>query len=175
MKFARHCCQLLLLAMLSPTVALALGLGDIHLKSSLDAPLDADIDLVDADAEDLSTLKAALASRETFKRLGADYPSFLGTVTLTPEHGSDGRTVIHVHSAGVAAEPFATLLVEVDWARGHLVREYTVLLDPPLYNSQAQTNAAAGDVRDGLQRSAQQRGGECREHRACAEQCRDAE
>ena len=101
-----------------------------------------DIDLVDADAEDLSTLKASLASRETFKRLGADYPSFLGTVTLTAEHSSDGRTVIHVHSAGVAGEPFATLLVEVDWARGHLVREYTVLLDPPLYNSQAQTNAA---------------------------------
>ena len=142
MKFARHCCQLLLLAMLSPTVALALGLGDIHLKSSLDAPLDADIDLVDADAEDLSTLKAALASRDTFKHLGADYPSFLGTVTLTPERTPDGRAFIHVHSAGVAAEPFATLLVEVDWARGHLVREYTVLLDPPLYNSQAQTNPA---------------------------------
>lgn len=154
MKFARHCCQLLLLAMLSPTVALALGLGDIHLKSSLDAPLDADIDLVDADVDDLSTLKATLASRDTFKRFGADYPSFLGSVTLTPERTPDGRAYIHVHSAGIADEPFTTLLVEVDWARGHVVREYTVLLDPPVYNSQAQTSAAvAAPAAGGTDRS----------------------
>ncbi len=141
MKFARQCGQLLLLALLSPTVALALGLGDIHLKSTLDAPLDADIDLVDAEAEDLSTLKASLAPRDTFKHFGADYPSFLGTVTLTPERTADGRAVLHVHSASPAAEPFATLLVEVDWSRGHLVREYTLLLDPPVFNSQTPTNA----------------------------------
>ena len=70
MKLRVTAASFLLLAMLSPTVALALGLGDIHLKSALDAPLDADIDLVDADAEDLATLKAGLASRETFKRFG---------------------------------------------------------------------------------------------------------
>jgi pilus assembly protein FimV len=155
MKFARQCCQLLLLALLSPTVALALGLGDIHLKSTLDAPLDADIDLVDVDVEDLASLKATLATRDTFKRLGADYPSFLGEVTLTPERTADGHTFLHVHSANVANEPFATLMVEVDWARGHLVREYTVLLDPPVFNSQSRTNpsvaapAAGASARSG--------------------------
>ena len=127
---------------LLPSNAHALGLGDIHLKSTLDAPLSADIEVVDANADDLSTLKASLASRETFMHFGADYPSFLGTLTFTAQRTADGHAVIHVSSSGVADEPFATLLVEADWARGHVVREYTVLLDPPVFNSKAPSNAA---------------------------------
>ena len=50
------------------------------------------------------------------------------------EKTADGRNVLHVHSAEAANEPFATLLVEVDWARGHVVREYTVLIDPPVFS-----------------------------------------
>jgi len=147
--FVRNLCRLVLLAWLAPAVVLlspgtahALGLGEIHLKSALDAPLSADIDLVDANSEDLSTLKATLAPQATFARLGADYPSFLGTVTLTPGKAADGHAVLHVSSSNVADEPFATLLVEVDWSRGHLVREYTVLLNPPLFNSKAPVNAS---------------------------------
>ncbi len=129
-------------AALLPAGAWALGLGDIHLKSALDAPLSADIDVVDANADDLSTLKAALASRDTVSKFGADYPAFLGTLTFTPVRSADGQTVLHVTSSGVADEPFATLLIEADWARGHVVREYTVLLDPPVFNSNAASNAA---------------------------------
>ena len=127
---------------LLPSNARALGLGDIHLKSTLDAPLSADIDVVDANADDLSTLKASLASRDTFSHFGADYPSFLGTLSFTTQRAADGHAVIHVSSSGVADEPFATLLVEADWARGHVVREYTVLLDPPVFNSRTPSNAA---------------------------------
>jgi pilus assembly protein FimV len=140
--FKRNLYPVLLLALLSPAATLALGLGDIHLKSSLNAPLDADIDLVGASADDLSSVKASLAGREAFARSGLDYPAFLGTVTFTPEKMADGRTVIHVRSRDVANEPFATLLVEVDWARGHVVREYTVLLDPPVFSADNATNTA---------------------------------
>ncbi|HTW75677.1 MAG TPA: FimV/HubP family polar landmark protein [Steroidobacteraceae bacterium] len=147
--FARNRCRLMLLAwllpgaaLLSPTTVLALGLGDIHLKSALDAPLSADIDVVDADSDDLSTLKATLAPRDTFSQLGADYPAFLGTLTFKPEKTADGRTVIHVTSSAVADEPFATLLVEADWSRGHVIREYTVLFNPPVFNSNAASNTA---------------------------------
>ena len=97
---------------LLPSNAQALGLGDIHLKSTLDAPLSADIDVVDANADDLSTLKASLASRDTFSHFGADYPAFLGTLSFTTQRTADGHAVIHVTSSGVADEPFATLLIE---------------------------------------------------------------
>jgi pilus assembly protein FimV len=97
--------------------AMALGLGDIHLHSSLNAPLDADIDLIGATPEDLSSLKAQVASRETFQKNGLDWPPFLSTVTLKPMRTSDGRDIIKVHSGVAITEPFATLLVEINWAR----------------------------------------------------------
>jgi pilus assembly protein FimV len=130
----------MLFVCLLPSAAVALGLGDIHLNSSLNAPLDADIDVVGATTEELADFKPTLASRDMFTRYGLDYPSFLSRVTLQLVRGSDGRNVIHLHSADPVAEPFATLLLEVNWARGRLVREYTVLLDPPVF---AQPGAAA--------------------------------
>jgi pilus assembly protein FimV len=139
--FMLNCRRVLMLAVLAPTVSWALGLGDIHLKSALNAPLDAEIDIVGASPEELSDLKANLASRDTFQHYGLDYPTFLGTVTFEPAKGADGQTVLHVHSSDAVNEPFATLLVEVNWARGHLVREYTVLLDPPVFSSQGTTEA----------------------------------
>jgi pilus assembly protein FimV len=142
--FKRNLCQLLVLALLSPAAAYALGLGDIHLKSSLNSPLDAEIDVVGVTSpEDLAGLKAQLAPREAFVKDGLDYPSFLGTLTLTTETTADGRTVLRVRSAESVSEPFATLLIEADWSRGHVVREYTVLIDPPVFSSTQNPGNAA--------------------------------
>ncbi len=130
-----------LLMIFSPAAALALGLGDIHLKSALNAPLDADIELIGASSDDVSTVKATLASRDAFGHYGLEYPSFLGTVTFAPELTADGHAVIHVRSSDPVHEPFRNLLVEINLPRGHWVREYTVLLDPPV--SGADTAAAS--------------------------------
>jgi len=140
--------------------AMALGLGDIHLHSSLNAPLDADIDLIGATPEDLVNLKAQIASRETFQKNGLDWPAFLSSVTLKPMHTSDGRDIIKVHSGVAITEPFATLLVEINWARGHVAHEYTVLLDPPVYTpdqNQAPAPIAAPTVGTGPRGGAIQR------------------
>jgi pilus assembly protein FimV len=138
----RNCCRVLLLALLIPGATMALGLGEIHLKSALNAPLDADIDVVGASADELAGLKASLASRDTFTRYRLEYSTYMAGVTLEPRQTQDGRTVLHMHSADAVNEPIATLLVEVNWARGHLVREYTVLLDPPVFSSE--TPSASG-------------------------------
>ncbi|MGD9597585.1 MAG: FimV/HubP family polar landmark protein [Steroidobacteraceae bacterium] len=119
--------------LLLPQLSLALGLGDIHLKSRLNGPLDADIELVGATPEELSTLTAHLASRETFARYALAWPAFMNSVTVTQVKGSDGRTLLHLRSQDPVTEPFVTLLVEVNWARGRLVREYTLLMDPPVF------------------------------------------
>ncbi|MGC1456840.1 MAG: hypothetical protein WA825_01030, partial [Steroidobacteraceae bacterium] len=127
--------------------AMALGLGDIHLHSSLNAPLDADIDLVGATPDDLTSLKAQVASRDVFQQNGLDWPAFLSSVTLKPVHTSDGRDIIKVHSGVAITEPFVTLLVEINWARGHVTHEYTVLLDPPVFTpDQGQAAPAAAGV-----------------------------
>jgi pilus assembly protein FimV len=138
----RYVVRVLTLAALMPAGAMALGLGDIHLKSALNAPLSAEIDLT-ASAEELASLKVALASRDSFSRYGLDYPSYLDSVTLVPGKSSDGHDVLQVRSRDVVTEPFATLLVEANWARGRLVREYTVLLDPPVFTGDQASAAAA--------------------------------
>ena len=130
----------LALLLVLPSAAFALGLGDIRLLSPLNAPLDAEIDL-DASAEELASLKVQLASHDTFVRQGVDWPVFLNTVTMRAQRTADGREIIKLKSTDSITEPFITLLVEVDYSRGRFVREYTMLLDPPVYTPNQGTNA----------------------------------
>jgi pilus assembly protein FimV len=123
---------LLMSALLSPTALYALGLGEIRLNSALNQPFDADIELVSAAQEDLSALRAALASSDTFVRYGLDKPAYLSDFTFRVVR-SGGRDVLKVTSPRPVTEPFVTLLVEANWPRGRLLREYTVLLDPPVF------------------------------------------
>jgi pilus assembly protein FimV len=135
----------LLAFLLLPGISLALGLGDVHLNSPLNAPLDAEIELVNATPEDLATLDAKLASKETFARYGLEWPSFMAGVTVTRDRSANGGQVLRIKSTETVTEPFLTLLIEASWARGRLVREYTVLLDPPVFapNSVAAAPVAA--------------------------------
>ena len=128
-----------------PASAFALGLGEIHLNSALNEPLNAEIELVSATPDELNSVNAALASRETFTRYGLERPILLNTVNFKVTRNADGRAVLLVRSTDSISEPFVTFLVEVNWARGHLLREYTVLLDPPVYTP-GETRAAPAPV-----------------------------
>jgi pilus assembly protein FimV len=119
--------------LLAPQAAFALGLGDIRLNSALNEPLTAEIELVAPTSEELNSLTAQLASRELFQRYGLDRPAFLDSMQFTVGRGQDGRNVLRVNSTAPISEPFVTFLVEVNWPRGRLLREYTVLLDPPVF------------------------------------------
>ena len=132
---------LLMSALMSPNALFALGLGEIHLNSALNQPFDADIDLVSAADEDLSALRASLASGDTFTRYGLDKPAYLADFTFRVVRGPNGQDVLKVTSPKPVTEPFVTLLVEANWPRGRLLREYTVLLDPPVYAPAARAAA----------------------------------
>ena len=124
---------LLLSALMSPNALYALGLGEIHLHSALNQPFDADIDLVSAADEDLSTLRASLAPSDIFARYGIDKPAYLADFTFRVVRGPGGKDYLKVTSPRPVTEPFVTMLVAADWPRGRLLREYTVLLDPPVF------------------------------------------
>ncbi|MCY1333144.1 hypothetical protein D9M69_188590 [compost metagenome] len=121
---------------LTTGMAHALGLGDIHLNSALNQPLDAEIDLLEV--RDLSSgeVVSKLASPEEFNRAGVDRQYFLTGLRFTPVIKPNGRSVIRVTSDRPVQEPYLNFLVEVLWPSGRLLREYTVLLDPPLYSPQ---------------------------------------
>jgi pilus assembly protein FimV len=124
---------LLSLSFLWSNSSWALGLGEIHLNSALNEPLNAEIDLIAATPDELTALRATLAPRDAFTRYGIDRPPFLSSLTFKVGKGKEGHDVLLVRSSEAIPEPFLTFLVEVNWARGRLMREYTVLLDPPVY------------------------------------------
>src|ERR1700691_1800042 len=133
----------LMACLLIPSLSWALGLGEIHLNSSLNEPMVAEIDLIAAGPEELSALRATLAAKDAFTRYGIDKPPFLSTLTFKVGKSKDGRDVLLVRSTESIPEPFVTFLVEVNWARGRLMREYTVLLDPPVYTPGERASTAA--------------------------------
>lgn len=118
---------------LTSGLAHALGLGEIALKSALDQPLEAEIELLDVRGLQVAELRSALASVEEFGKVGIDRPYFLTGLKFTPVVQANGRSVIRVTSDKPVREPYLNFLVEVLWPNGRLLREYTVLLDPPLY------------------------------------------
>ena len=123
---------LLLALLLHVPAALALGLGQIEVKSQAGEPLLAEIPIVTADPSELDNLQARLASPETFRRIGLEPPTGLVsglrfTIALDPR----GRPVIRITSDVPVQQPLLTFLIEVDWGQGRLVREYSALVDTP--------------------------------------------
>ncbi|HKM27348.1 MAG TPA: FimV/HubP family polar landmark protein [Thiopseudomonas sp.] len=111
----------------------ALGLGELAVKSSLNQPLEAEITLLEVRDLTSANIKTRLASAEDFTKAGVERQFFLTGLTFTPMVGVDGKSVIRVTSAKPVKEPYLNFLVEVLWPNGRLLREYTLLLNPPLY------------------------------------------
>ena len=126
------------LRMLTSAVMLALpiwvhaaGLGKLTVNSALGQPFSAEIELLVDDKSEFDSLKANLASGQAFKDAQVEYASVLSTLQFSVEKRSDGRPVLRLTSNKAVHDPFLDMLIELNWASGRLLREYTVLLDPP--------------------------------------------
>ena len=117
--------------LLMPLGAQALGFGRIVVHSALDEPLDADIELISPTPEDITNLKVKLASPEAYLRAGIDRSSLLDALRFRIRQDDQGKYYIHVSSKERVKEPFLDFLLEMNWQNGRMVREYTLLLDPP--------------------------------------------
>lgn len=122
-------------AILIPGHGYGLGLGEIEVRSALNQELKAEIALLSASPEDAESLIVKLASRDEFIRASLDRPYFLNSLKFKTEI-RDGQPVIIVSTPKPVREPYLNFLVEIDWPKGHLLREYTILLDPPIFMGQ---------------------------------------
>lgn len=120
-----------------PGMVFALGLGKLELESGLNQPFKARIQLLSASADELQSLRVGLADAEAFRRAGIDRPFILSKLRFQVEEHEDGPDYIGITSRDSIREPFLNFLIETSWSRGRLFREYTVLLDPPLYDPNA--------------------------------------
>jgi pilus assembly protein FimV len=126
----------LIAAILLPSGAQALGLGKIEIQSALNQRLDAEIPLRAVPSGQADEITVSLASEEAFENVGLDRPFALTRLRFTVKERGAGGYYVHVTSQNSIVEPFLSFLVEVDWPGGNLLREYTVLLDPPVFASE---------------------------------------
>ncbi|MDP7418927.1 MAG: FimV/HubP family polar landmark protein [Gammaproteobacteria bacterium] len=120
----------------------ALGLGEIDLKSDLNQPFSAEISVVSEVSGELEALNVAIASVETFEQFGLERAAFLADFDFTVINNGDAG-VVQITSRRPVVEPFVTLLLNVSWPQGRLLREYTVLLDPPIFATESVEAAVA--------------------------------
>ncbi|WP_222833282.1 FimV/HubP family polar landmark protein [Pseudomonas sp. SC3(2021)] len=127
---------------LSSGMAHALGLGELTLKSTLNQPLVAEIELLDVKDLTAAEVVPSLASPEDFAKAGVDRQAFLNDLTFTPVLNASGKSVLRVTSSKPLSEPMVKFLVQVMWPNGRLLRDYSVLLDPSKFSPQTADAAA---------------------------------
>ena len=115
---------------MSPLSVQALGFGGIKLKSSLNEKLNAEVALLSANANDVQSLTIKLATEEAFLRSGIDRTALLNKLKFKVKQRSD-EYYIHVTTSETVREPFMNFLLELNWKNGRMLREYTMLIDPP--------------------------------------------
>ncbi len=131
-----------LLAALCCGKASAVGLGEIELGSALNQKFDARIELLEARGLQPSEVVVRLGSAEDFARVGVERFFFLTDLKFKVEQ-ADGRTYLRVTSSQPVSEPYLNFLVQVVWPQGRLLKEYTVLLDPPAFTDNVAPMVAA--------------------------------
>lgn len=114
-----------------PAPADAAGLGRLTVQSALGQPLRAEVEVTSLGLEELGTLSARLAPAEAFRQAGLEYNPALTNLRFAIDRRSNRSAVVRITSTQPINEPFVDLLVELNWASGKFVREYTFLLDPP--------------------------------------------
>jgi pilus assembly protein FimV len=133
MKVRKLAVALALAGGLGSGVAQALGLGEIELQSYLNEPLDAEIVLPQSRGVNPGDVFVNIASEQAYERVGLDRNQFLSKLRFQVVTRNDGSLAVNVSSREPLREPYLNFLLEMTWPSGRLMREYAVLVDPPVY------------------------------------------
>ena len=116
---------------LTAPYANALSLGNIIVQSALGEPLRAEIDIPEMNADEAATLKANVASPEAFRAAGLEFNAALSGLRTSIQRRANGRAYIRLTSDRPVNDPFVDMILEASWNTGRIVRDYTMLFDPP--------------------------------------------
>jgi pilus assembly protein FimV len=126
--------------------AQALGLGQLRVHSALGEPLRAEIDVTSLSSEEAATLVLRVASPDAYRAAGVDYNPILPGTQVQLLKRADGRSYLRLTSDRAVVEPFVDVILEANWASGRLLRDFTLLLDPPATrNPAAAPRGGSGD------------------------------
>jgi len=111
--------------------AQAAGLGRLSVHSDLGQPLSAEVEVPAVGRDEAPSLQVRLASQAAFKQANLEFNQSLTQLRFDLQTRPDGSYVVRITSAQAINEPYLDLLLELTWSSGRVLREYTVLLDPP--------------------------------------------
>src|SRR5213083_3089333 len=127
--------------------ALALGLGRLSLDSGLGQPLSARVELTAAQKDELDSLVAKIADLSIYRDNNVQYPAALSRPRVTVKQSPNNPPYLKVTTQQAVNDPYLDLIVEVNWATGRVVRNYTFLLDPPGASEKQAVAPAAATIR----------------------------
>ena len=116
---------------LTVPAAWGLGLGRQVVQSALGETLRAEIDVTSITPEESNNLRIRVAPPESYRAAGVDYNPVLPGTSAVLSRRADGSQFLRLTSDRAVQEPFVDVILEISWATGRLVREYTFLFDPP--------------------------------------------
>ncbi len=126
----------------SSTKVMALSLGRAQVLSALGEPLKAEIDILDITPGETNTLTTKIADPEAFRLSGLDYNATMSDIQVALGRRSDGRAFIRLSGRQAVREPFLDLVLEAKWSSGRILRDYTLLFDPPKLRAASTTPVA---------------------------------
>jgi pilus assembly protein FimV len=126
----------------SPAVDAA-GLGRLSVQSGLGQPLRAELEVTSVGRDEAPTLAVRLAPPAAFRAANLEYNAALTNLRFALDRRTDGNYVVRISSAQPVNEPYLDVMIELTWATGRVIREYTVLLDPPALKTQPDIVAPA--------------------------------
>ncbi len=130
-RFGALASAIALLGSLASLDAHALGLGRISVQSALGEALRAEIDILEISADETASLRVGVAPAEAFRAAGLEYSAAVVSVQVSLQKRPDGRSYLRLSSPRPITDPFVDLILEASWASGRVVRDYTMLFDPP--------------------------------------------
>ena len=134
------------LLLLAASSTLALGLGEITLNSSLNEPLNAEIVVLSSEDLEHGQLLVSLASHEAFERAGISRDFFLSQMQFSVYRNTDDLHIIQIVTDQPVVEPYLNFLIQLQWPAGRVMREYTLLLDLPIFAQDQQALEVAPAV-----------------------------
>ena len=113
--------------------AFAVGLGEITVKSALNEPLAATIQIINSSDLQDNQFLVSLASAEAFERAGVSRDFFLSRLQFSIDRDRANQRIVKIITDQPVVEPYLDFLVQLQWPEGRVMRSYTMLLDLPIY------------------------------------------
>ncbi|HOW61518.1 MAG TPA: FimV/HubP family polar landmark protein [Candidatus Contendobacter sp.] len=123
----------LLLGLIAPVCAFALGVGQIEVRSALNQTFEAELPLITSNPAELTGLTVRIPRQEEFDRADVERLELLSKLRFAVQTPPGGRNIVQITSVEPIREPNFNLLLELVWARGRLIRDFAIQLDPELY------------------------------------------